>query len=490
MRIFNTHQPSLLVCLDCGTNSNDAIAWLKQQSVDTLVVDHHPLEGNRPDAIAVVNPKAHGADADDCCAAGLTLLICHEIACAWNVENRWNRDTAIMLAGIGTVADAVAMTQHNRAIVKTALALLNDPSKVTQNHGLAALLANQRELNQRQLQFSIVPALNAPGRLGDSETVVTMLTTSNPNTAKNIAAYCREQNELRKKLQRAMVAQAQVLASVVVSEHPETPVLVLAEKSWHHGVAGPAASQIAEIYQRSAILLAPHGDQQWKGSGRSANGDNLGRWIRDMKCLGLVERGGGHACAVGLAATHAQLAPLQSAGLFLPVPQTDLEPEMELIGELDQLQPEEWATVTELMSPYGRNNPLPLLNASAMKCVSDPMALISKENDTPWAMKTTFRTNGGKTLTVTWRDVEAARKQWRAGARCDLELELSTQTKWEQTFVNWSVVSCRPSGEKRYNNPKRLAATGGFQPQPWHTWPFAGRNTHGPQMNGGSCEMV
>lgn len=457
--LIETHQPSLLVCLDCGTNSSEAISWLKQQGVDTLVADHHPLEGNRPEAIAVVNPKAHGTDADDCCAAGLTLLLCERLAKAWNAEAKWNRDTAVILAGIGTVADSVSLSPLNRTIVKNAINLMNDPRKVAAIPGLAALLANAVAVNQRQLQFDTIPKLNAIGRLGDAEPAVTLLTTTDLVMAKAIATHCCERNELRKQLQREMVRQAKALASVVVGDHPETPVLVLAESGWHHGVAGPAASQVAETFQRSAILLAPHTEGQWKGSGRSANGDHLGNWIGQVKGLGLAERGGGHAAAVGLVATSAQLAPLQSAGLFLAMPQTEHEPETEIIGDSGQLKPEEWATVIELLAPFGRKNPFPIISAKAAVCQGEPTALASKEDQKIWAVKAKFKTSGGKIFTTIWREPEAARQQWTAGARCDLALELTVQRKADKTFYNWSAISCQPSGNQR-QNPEALAATG------------------------------
>lgn len=460
------HRPTLLVCLDCGTNSAEAIGWLKQQGVDTLVVDHHPLESAIPDAIALANPKAHGRDTDDCCAAGLALLLCHKLASVWKAEAKWDRDSAVILAGIGTVADAVSMTPLNRAIVKCAINLMSDRRKVAAIPGLAALLANAGAVNQRQLQFDTIPKLNAVGRLGNAEPAVTLLTTTDLVTAKSIATHCCERNEIRKQLQRQMVSQAKTLAGVVVGDHPETPVLVLAESSWHHGVAGPAASLIAELYQRSVILLAPHGEQQWKGSGRSANGDHLGRWIRDMKHVGLVERGGGHARAVGLAATHAQLAPLQSAGLFLPMPQTDHESEQEVIGDIGELQPEEWSSVIALLAPYGRSNPFPIISVQAAMCQSEPTALIGNDNGQPWAVKAQFKTESGLRFTAIWRNAGTAMKQWRTGAHYDLVLELTAQKKGERTFHNWSVVACHHQEGKDKSHPEGLTATGSFQPPP------------------------
>ena len=457
------YQPTLLICLDCGTNSHEAIAWLKQQGVDVLVADHHPMEDKNNPALALVNPKAHGQDTNDLCAAGLALVLCHALTQAWNAATKWDRDTAILLAGIGTLADSVRLDPLNRAITKTAIALLNDASKVAQIPGLAALFANgPTGLNQRQLQFDLIPALNAPGRLGSAEPVVTLLITADFNQARSIARHCREQNELRKEIQREMIRRATALAEAVVNSYPDAAMLVLSDRCWHHGVAGPTASQIAETYQRSTILLAPHGEQEWKGSGRSANGDHLGNWLRAAKALGLVQRGGGHAAAVGLAVTPAQLVALQTAGLCLPMPTADLEALQEVIGQIDQLQSEEWATVTELLAPFGQCNPFPVLLAPGASLQGEPVTMQLKTSGEPWAIRAEFKMDSGRNFAAVWRDVDAARKHWTPGARCDLTLELSIQARGGKIYYNWSVVpilggnGAQPS--ERVGGGRRLSA--------------------------------
>ncbi|MGO8701207.1 MAG: DHH family phosphoesterase [Limisphaerales bacterium] len=84
MSLVCDHRPSLLICLDCATNSAEAIAWLKGNGVDTIVVDHHPAEDVVGQTVAMVNPKAHpnsrSSDLGDLCAAGLTLVLCHYLA--------------------------------------------------------------------------------------------------------------------------------------------------------------------------------------------------------------------------------------------------------------------------------------------------------------------------------------------------------------------------------------------------------------------------
>ena len=169
--LFARFRPSLLICLDCGTNSAaaEAFAWLKKQGVNTIVVDHHPpSEDMSTDAVATVNPKAHLAletsDLGDLCAAGLALVLCNYLAHAWHCADRWDCSAATVLAGLGTLADAVPMSAVNRSIAKNAISLINVPVVLNWITGLAALVpADGRRITQRQLQFEIIPAINALG---------------------------------------------------------------------------------------------------------------------------------------------------------------------------------------------------------------------------------------------------------------------------------------------------------------------------------------
>src|SRR5690606_23962752 len=47
----------LIVTVDCGTNSAASIDAANEAGADVVVLDHHPVGGALPDAIAVVNPN-------------------------------------------------------------------------------------------------------------------------------------------------------------------------------------------------------------------------------------------------------------------------------------------------------------------------------------------------------------------------------------------------------------------------------------------------
>jgi hypothetical protein len=92
------------------------------------------------------------------------------------------------------------------------------------------------------------------------------------------------------------------------------------------------------------------------------------------------------------------------------------------------------------------------------------MTLQGRDTGLPWAIRGWFKVDSGLQFSVLWRDIDAARNQWVPGARCDLTLELSTQTKRGSTFFNWSVVSVQSSGGTVPNRRDELTAAGGFQP--------------------------
>ncbi len=68
----------LIVTVDCGSTSFDALEVAAKRGVDVIVADHHQVGENLPAAYAIVNPNRQ-----DClsgqghlCAAGVVFLMC------------------------------------------------------------------------------------------------------------------------------------------------------------------------------------------------------------------------------------------------------------------------------------------------------------------------------------------------------------------------------------------------------------------------------
>jgi len=448
-------KPGLLIALDCGTNAREAISFLKSNGVDTIVIDHHPVQDHATtDAAAVVNPKAHqpkDREVVELCTAGLVLLVCHRLAEAWGSRDRWDQEAAVILACLGTLGDASTMTSTNRAIVKSGLHLINQESSVSRTVGLAALLPRDPLLrvDQRRLQFEAIPRINALGRLGSADPGVERLTTADAAVARAIVAKATEVNAERQRLQQRIVDSAGQQARACLAQHPDLDLFVLADPSWHHGVVGPAASRIVEQFGRSAILLGRDGPDTWRGSGRSRGQDDLGALVNQFRTENLIERGGGHAAAVGLGLTGHQFENLRSILPTLAMPRLDsVEPETETLGEVDELPPVDWQQVLEMLVPFGRGNPAAVFAAKGCKITVSPTSLALSDG-TVWACKAEGQTRGGRTVPLLWRDAAESKRQWRVGGRFDLLLEFSCRSFHRRLFYNWVVsASSPPSGIK------------------------------------------
>jgi single-stranded-DNA-specific exonuclease len=48
---------TLLIAVDCGTSNVEEIAYASDIGIDTIIVDHHNPQENRPPAVAIINPK-------------------------------------------------------------------------------------------------------------------------------------------------------------------------------------------------------------------------------------------------------------------------------------------------------------------------------------------------------------------------------------------------------------------------------------------------
>ena len=303
----------LIVTVDCGAMAHEALAMARNVGVDVIVVDHHKCSADLPAATALVNPNrldesdvgaAHGHLA----AVGVAFLL--GIALVRNLRNKgWfaqRPEPDLMglldLVALGTVADVAALHGLNRAFVAQGLKVLARRERI----GMSALMDASRLTRAPQasdLGFALGPRINAAGRIGESTLGVRLLTTSDPDEARTIAAQLSQLNEER----RAIEASVQEAAEAQLAGQHNMAVQVLSGHGWHPGVIGIVAGRIKEKTGKPAVVIALD-EAQGKGSGRSISGVDLGAAIIAARDAGLLVAGGGHAMAAGLTIEPARLA--------------------------------------------------------------------------------------------------------------------------------------------------------------------------------------
>jgi single-stranded-DNA-specific exonuclease len=317
MRDLVSRGASLVVTVDCGTNSGPAIDAACQAGADVVVLDHHQVGGALPDAVAVVNPNREDdlSGQGHLCAAGVVFMGLVQTAKHLRVagETRAAPDLLAMLdlAALAAVCDVVPLTGLNRAFVVKGLIA----ARHQKNPGLAALARVARigePIAPFHLGFLIGPRINAGGRIGDAALGSRLLATDDPAEADAIAATLDRLNRERQAMEQDMLAKARAEAEAELAAGDGPAVLITASDAWHPGIVGLLSSRLKDFARRPAFAIAFNANGVGSGSGRSITGFDLGRLVREAVACGLLIKGGGHAMAAGITVEREKLGALRA----------------------------------------------------------------------------------------------------------------------------------------------------------------------------------
>lgn len=294
--------PQLLITVDCGTGSIEAVKAASASGLDVVVTDHHEPAGHVAPALAVVNPKLGSeACAKNLAGVGVAFKVCHALikrgrdrgqaaAAALDLKEYFD------LVGIGTIADIVPLQDENRILARYGLDRLNK----TRSEGLKSLIAVsgiKNGVDAYHVGFLLGPRLNAAGRLGDARAALELLLTDAAARALELARQLDASNRERQEVEAQIVEEAtqEIDGFFKPKEHFG---LVLARAGWHAGVIGIVASRISAKYRRPAVVISLDEAGMGRGSCRSIEGFSLVERLED--CSDLLVRFGGHAMAAGL----------------------------------------------------------------------------------------------------------------------------------------------------------------------------------------------
>ncbi|KRS11620.1 recombinase RecJ [Roseovarius atlanticus] len=294
----------LILCVDCGTLSHEALA--AATAADVVVLDHHLGGETLPPALAVVNPNRQDESGDlaHLCAAAVVFLMLVEAGRQLREAGRQGPDLMSMLdlVALATVADVAPLRDVNRAFVRTGLAVMGQRRRP----GLVAL-GDVARLDTAptayHLGFVLGPRVNAGGRVGRADLGARLLACNDPAEAMSLAEKLDELNTERRDVESAVRAAALDQAE---ARGLDAPLVWAAGEGWHPGVVGIVASRLKEATNRPAIVIGMSGDEG-KGSGRSVSGVDLGHAIQRLAAEGLLLKGGGHKMAAGLTVARDKL---------------------------------------------------------------------------------------------------------------------------------------------------------------------------------------
>jgi single-stranded-DNA-specific exonuclease len=280
----------LIITVDCGITSLDAVSQANALGIDVIVTDHHEPSFSLPDALAIINPKllTHHSSLATLSGAGVAFMLVY--ALLGSIDEVFS---LFDLAAIGTGADVVPIIGDNRIILKEGIKLIQSGERA----GIKALKdaagIKPDFFKTSFLYYVLVPRINAAGRIADANDVVRLLTTRSEAEAQGLAKRLHDLNAKRQEIEEAVYNDALEM----LKNTDMNGAVVLAGEGWHIGVVGIVASRIAEEYNRPAFILSIENGIA-KGSARSIPSFDIHQAL--TQCKDLLKRFGGHKQAAGL----------------------------------------------------------------------------------------------------------------------------------------------------------------------------------------------
>jgi single-stranded-DNA-specific exonuclease len=330
IRALHARGATVLVTADCGTSAVREVAAANELGMDVIVIDHHTVPEELPDALAIVNPKlTHSEYGSEPAACGVAYKVVHDLHD--QLGQPYDPEPHRALVALGTVCDLAPMLAENRDLVRLGM----DGLRRSQRPGLRALAEvagiKLDDADPDTCGWVLGPRLNAAGRMEHAKLSLELLLTEDATRAKELATHLEELNNRR----RSETTDACELATTdLTPEQREAPLIIVGAREVSSGIVGLVASRLVEQFRRPAIVMQV-GDTEARASCRSIPEFDITALLRRHE--GLFLRFGGHRAAAGFTIDAARVDELRATLLADAAQHLDLTtlvPTIEVDAEL------------------------------------------------------------------------------------------------------------------------------------------------------------
>ncbi len=381
---------TLIITIDCGTTSHEAIALANTLGVDVIVTDHHEPETVLPEALAIINPKLGTYPYPHLCGAAVVYKLVQAIIETGSYtikkgQEKWWLD----MVGVATVADMVPLVGENRVLAHYGLQVLRKSRRPGLQQLLRKAKINQSTVTEEDIGFTIAPRINAASRMDAPEHAFHMLTATDEGEA---GAHVTKLDSLNTE-RKSEVAKMTKEINARVKEMVDMPdVLVMGNPLWRPALVGLAANTLASEYKRPVFLWGRDGNEIIKGSCRSGGGVSVISLMQAIEHA--FHEHGGHHMSGGFAVRDEYIFTLgqllneayvsKGAEAVIPSGHT-VAAELPLAAVFGELK-----NALGKLAPFGVGNPKPLFAFPAVKPKSVDMFGKAKEH-----LKVLFDTDSG-----------------------------------------------------------------------------------------------
>ena len=286
-------KPELVIMLDCGSTSNEAIDFLNDNKIKSLIIDHHEINKPFPKANSIINPKKDNGyiEYDYLCATTLVYFFLDLLS--KKLKSKIKISNFLIYALLATVCDVMPLRKLNRLIALVALKNFDIKENIAFNE-LFILNNKKNKLNVNDLGYLIGPILNAGGRLGKSSYASELLSSDNLEVVKTKSSELIKLNDRRKEIERITLDEI----DFDKIEKENKGVIVYYSPNINEGLIGIIAARLKDYFYKPAIVITNSG-KVLKGSARSVYNYNIGRAIKNSLDNNIIISGGGHNMAAG-----------------------------------------------------------------------------------------------------------------------------------------------------------------------------------------------
>ena len=286
-------KPKLVIMVDSGSTSNEAIDYLNQNNIKSIIIDHHEINKPYPKSNIIINPKKKTSNIEKSflCATALTYFFIDILI--KKTKSNFKLSNFLIYVLLATICDVMPLRKINKIIARNTLDNYN-----LKNNTALDFIFDQYNLKKKitieDLGFLIGPIINAGGRLNFSNYGVDLLSSDNYEIIKDRAIKLINLNNKRKKIEQNILKDIDFEKINIENKD----VIIYYRNDINEGLIGIIASRLKDYFNKPSIVITKS-NNKLKASARSTSSYNIGNLIKSLIDNNIIDKGGGHNMAAG-----------------------------------------------------------------------------------------------------------------------------------------------------------------------------------------------
>ena len=269
----------LVITVDNGITAFEPIAYLKDNGVKVLILDHHQAQDELPVADAICHPiVSHFGETS---SSGAFTAFIYSISLLGRIDKY-----LALLASISVISDMMPLLDYNRDLLRAMF-----KEYIPGEFMAVDLLADHESLNETVIGMKVAPRINSIGRLIEDESInqiVKFFVSKDKDFILNYYSFILEMNEERKNISKIDIGYLDI-------KDEEKAIVIKGD--YKEGIIGLIANSVMVRYSKPVIVFTKSIDNSLKGSARAPEGYDIVEAFGELGEYLLTS--GGHSSAAG-----------------------------------------------------------------------------------------------------------------------------------------------------------------------------------------------